>query len=170
MHGIVNMTCDVQDIRCVLAVCFTHFWPGRWACLLPLVWDRTRCCFVAQTCGRTFSAYGWTSSFSTAYTGTISLTVCNVTAPIKAVHRSAFLSYGTQLLHDSANVGCFIADVCGLPRFSHSVQQVSHCDTCVCLRCWNKWVGPLPLVAKAFEQTLQRMVVCSRSDTTETNY
>ena len=52
--------------------------------------------------------------------------ICKVTAPIKAVHRAAFLSHGTQLLHDSANVGFFIAGVCGLPRFSRSEQQVSH--------------------------------------------
>ena len=171
MHCIVNdMLVDVQDIRCVLAVCFTHFWPGRRACLLPLVWVSTRCGFVAQTRGQTFSACGWTSSFSSGYMGTISLTICNVTAPIKAVHRAAFLSYGTQLLHDSANVGWFIVGVCGAPRFSRSEQQVSHCDTSICLRCWNKWVGPLPLVAKSFEQILQWTVVCSRSNATEPNY
>ena len=37
---------------------------------------------------------------------------------------------------------------------SHSEQQVSCCDTCVCLRGWGKCVGPLPLVPTAFEQTL----------------
>ena len=84
------------------------------------------------------------------YAGIMSLALCNVTASIKAVHWDPFFSYGTRWLNDRANVGCLLAGVCGLPWSctSRSEQQVSHCDACVCLRCWNKWVGPLPLVAK----------------------
>ena len=48
---------------------------------------------------------------------------------------------------------------------SRSEQQVSHCYPGVCLRCWNKCFGPLPLVATAFEQTLQQTVVCSTDET-----
>ena len=75
------------------------------------------------------------------------LAICNVTASVTAVHRDPFFSYGTQWLNDSANVGCFIAGICRLPHScaSHSEQQVSYCDACFCLRCWNKCVGLLPL-------------------------
>ena len=114
------------------------------------------CCFETQTCAWTFSACGWTSSLSTVYTGSTSLTICSVTASITA-----------------ANVGCLLVGVCGLQRSCAVVscsEQMSHCDTCVCLRWWNKCVGPLPLVATAFEQTLQWTVVCSRSDATKSNY
>ena len=42
--------------------------------------------------------------------------------------RAAFFSYGTQWLNDSANVGCFIAAVCGLQVWtSHSEQQWYMC-------------------------------------------
>ena len=83
-----------------------------------------------------------------------------MTASVKAVQRDPFLSYGTQWLNDSANVGRFIVGVCGSPRPCASCsEQVSHSDTGVCLRCWNKWVGLLPLVATAFKQTLQRTMV-----------
>ena len=103
--------------------------------------------------------------------GTVSLVICNVTAPIKAVHQAFFFSYRTQWLNDSANVGCFIASVCGLPRSSGSEQQVSHYDACVCLRCWNKWIGLLPLlVVVAFKQTLKRTVVCSRYNATKPSH
>ena len=156
----------------MFAVFITHFWPGTGACLLPLAWDMPCCGFVARTWGQTFSACGWTSSFSTVYAGTISLAICNVTASFKAVHRDPFFSYGTQWLNDYADVGSFIADVCGLLRSctSCSEQQVSHCDACVCLRGWNKFVGSLPLVTTAFKQTLQQAVVCSRSDATKPSY
>ena len=71
----------------------------------------------------------------------------------------------------TANFGCFLAGVCGLlwSYTSHS-EQVSHCDASVSFRCWNKWVGPLPLVVTAFEQSLQRMAVCLMSDSTKPNY
>ena len=148
-------------MRCVLAVYLTYFWPGRWACLLPLSWDMPFYGFVAEIWGRTFSAWRWTSGFSTVYTGTVSLAICNVTAYIKAIHQAPFLSFGTQWLNDFANVGCFLEGVCGLPHScaSRSEQQVSHCDTCACLRCWNKLVSPLPLVASAFEKILQQIMV-----------
>ena len=140
LNIIVNMTCWLMyNMRCVLAVYFTHFWPGRWVSYL---WLETSCPVVAlqQKPGiEKFSACGWTSGFSTVYTGTISLTIRNMAASA-SVHRYPFLSYGKQWLNDPANVGCFIAGVHGLPRSctSCSEQQVSHCDTCVCLRCWDK--------------------------------
>ena len=50
LHSKHDMLVDVQDMRCVLAVCFTHFCPGRRACLLPLDLDiMPRCGFVRQT-------------------------------------------------------------------------------------------------------------------------
>ena len=72
--------------------------------------------------------------------GTISWAICTVTASVKTVHRDPFFSYGTQWLNDSANVGCIRAGICGLLRSSSSEQQVSHSDTCICLRCWNNCV------------------------------
>ena len=73
-----------------------------------------------------------------------------------------FLLVQDTMINDSANVSCFIAGVCGLPQSSHS-EQVSHSDTCLCLRGSDKCVGPLSLVTTAFEQTVQRTVVCLRS-------
>ena len=58
MHSKHDMLVDVQDMRCVLAVYFTHFWPGRWACLLPLAWDIPCCGFATQTRGPKISACG----------------------------------------------------------------------------------------------------------------
>ena len=113
------------------------------------------CCgVVAQTWGRTFSACGRTSGFYTVHIDIISLAIINVIASVKAIRRDPFFAYGTQWLNDSANVGCVIAGVCGLPLSytSCSEQQVSHSKTC-CLRGWNKWVGQLPLIVTAFKQT-----------------
>ena len=166
LHSKHDMLVDVQDMRCVLAVCFTHFCPGRRACLLPLDLDIMPRCGFDTNLGRTFSTCGWTSSFSTVYMSTISSVMCNVTASVKAVRRAPFLSYGAQWLNDSANVGWFIVGVYGLPCSctSRSEKQVSQFDTCICLRGWNKWVGPLSLVGTAFKQTLQQ------SDATKPSY
>ena len=130
---------DEQDMRWVLVVFLTHLWPGtRAVCFL---WLQACCGFVAQTWGPKCSECGWWSSGSSVYTGSMSLTTCSVTASIAAAHRDPFSSYGTQWLNDCVNVCCFIAGVCGLQVCtSRSEQQVSHCDTCVCLRGWNKCV------------------------------
>ena len=81
----------------------------------------------------------WTSGFYTGYGHSIFRGMQR-----DCIHKSCplgpFLLDGTQWLNDSASVGCFLVDVCGLPRScsSHSEQQVSRCDTCLCLRWWNK--------------------------------
>ena len=59
-------------------------------------------------------------------------------------------------------VGC-----CCLLVVNNKCPTVIHVSA---LRCWKKWIGPPPLVATAFKQTLQRTVVCSRSDATKLSY
>ena len=148
------MLADVQDMRCVLSVYFTCL--ASKTSLSPtsgLMHDPLRLCITNLS--RTFSTCWWTSGFSTVYTDIIYLAICNLTASVKAVHWDSFFSYGTQWLNDSAKLGCFFS---------------WYSDTCVCLRCWNKWVGLLFFIATAFEQTLQWTVVCSRSDATEPSY
>ena len=75
---------DVQEMRCVLAVYFTHF--GQEDEPVSYLWLEVSLRLRSTNLGRTFSVYGLTSGFSTVYTGTISLAICNVTASIKAVH------------------------------------------------------------------------------------
>ena len=144
----------------------THFCPGRRACLLPLVWD------IMPSCGLIdwrFLACGWTSGFSTVYTVMISIAICNLTTSVTAIHRDPFYSYGSQWLNDSTSIGCFLAGVWGLPRSCASRSgQLSHCDAGVCLKDWNKCVGPLSLVTTAFEHWFVRGPMPQNQATNET--
>lgn len=74
--------------------------------------------------------------------------------------------------NDSTNVTCFLAGVLGLPLSCETRSATHFCclAACLCLRCWNKFVVLLPLVATDFRQTLHRTVVCSRSDLAEPNH
>ena len=46
---------------------------------------------------------------------------------------------------------------------SRSKHQVSHCDTCVCLRWWYNCVGLLPLVAAALKSMWLCLFLCTNS-------
>ncbi len=129
------------------------------------------CSLVTHTWGSIVFSMWTNSGFSTVYMVTMSLAICNATASVIAFHWAPFLSYGIKWENDSANVDCFLASVCELtrPYASRCKQHSSHSAACLCLRCWNKLVVLLPLVVTAFEQTLQRAVVYSRSDTANPN-
>ncbi len=110
--------------------------------------------------------------FSTVYTDTISLAMWNTTASVMSFHEGPFFSYGILWENDFANVTCFLACVLGLPLScaTCSATHSSHLAACLCLRCWNKLVVLLLLVAADFRQTLQWTAVCSRSDAAKPNH
>ena len=56
---------------------------------------------------------------------------------LTAVHPDPFLSYGTQWWNVSANVGCFIAGVCGLQCMSVHLIVNNRCPTVIQASVWD---------------------------------
>ena len=144
------MLVDVQDMSCVLAVFLTAT-ASSGLSHSPL-WPRS------TNLGWTFSACGWTSG-STVYTGTVSLAMCKVTASVKAVHRGPFFSYETQWLNDSANVGCFLAGVCGLVQ----------CPTVIHASVWEAEIK-VSVRCLQLQQPVNKLCSGLWSDATKANY
>ena len=122
---------------------------------------------------KTFSIF-MKPGFSTVCIGTISFAIYIAIASVMAFQRGEFFSYGMQLAKVCVTVVCILVAVrlvLVVPRSPsfRCAQHFSHSAGCFCLRCCSKFVVLLPLLATDFEQTLQRGVVCSKSDLANAN-